>query len=368
MNLHRKPFDEGTIAKLEIFEDYAQAWIPTFVMSGHKSICIFDFFAGTGYDSNGIPGSPIRILSKIREQIGNIFKKSMKVTVHFNEYNKKKFKLLKVACDEYFEKYPEVKRAISIHFYNEDFDILFHRLYPLINSEPSLVYLDQNGVKYLSEKYLLKLEQTNTTDFLYFISSSYFLRFGETDEFEKHFNIDLDRVRANGYNNTHKSVMEQVQEMLPNGSSLKLYPFSIKKGPNIYGIIFGAKHIRAVDKFLKATWKRNETNGEANYDIDEDEKKIQLVLDFDNIGAKRKTKLEQFEDNLTKNILDGTLKSNEDVLYYCYDNGHIAQHATKVLRQLKKDGFIHFKGQPLVRYENVFKKPSKIIHYQILKK
>ncbi len=61
-NLHDKPFDESTIAKLEIFEDYAQAWIPTFVMQGIPTICIFDFFAGTGYDKNEIAGSPIRIL------------------------------------------------------------------------------------------------------------------------------------------------------------------------------------------------------------------------------------------------------------------------------------------------------------------
>ena len=63
-NLHDKPFDESTIAKLEIFEDYAQAWIPTFVMQGVSNICIFDFFAETGYDKNGVAGSPIRILQK----------------------------------------------------------------------------------------------------------------------------------------------------------------------------------------------------------------------------------------------------------------------------------------------------------------
>lgn len=63
-DLHEKPFDESTIAKLEIFEDYAQAWIPTFVMQNTATICIFDFFAGTGYDKNGVPGSPIRILQK----------------------------------------------------------------------------------------------------------------------------------------------------------------------------------------------------------------------------------------------------------------------------------------------------------------
>ena len=74
-DLHEKPFDETTIAKLQIFEDYAQAWIPTFVMSGTNAICIFDFFAGTGYDKNAIEGSPIRILNKIKQQIKNISQK-----------------------------------------------------------------------------------------------------------------------------------------------------------------------------------------------------------------------------------------------------------------------------------------------------
>ncbi|MBL7827002.1 MAG: hypothetical protein JNJ57_10255 [Saprospiraceae bacterium] len=60
-DLHEKPFDEATLAKLKIFEDYAQAWLPTFIMYGEPVICLFDFFAGTGYDKNGAPGSPIRL-------------------------------------------------------------------------------------------------------------------------------------------------------------------------------------------------------------------------------------------------------------------------------------------------------------------
>ena len=76
-DLHIKPFDKGTIAKLEIFEDYAQAWIPTFVMQSSRfpEIHIFDFFSGPGYDSENVPGSPIRILQKVGEQLGNIMTK-----------------------------------------------------------------------------------------------------------------------------------------------------------------------------------------------------------------------------------------------------------------------------------------------------
>jgi three-Cys-motif partner protein len=82
-DLHESPFDDETLAKLSIFEDYAQAWIPTFVMSNEKVICIFDFFAGTGYDKNGVPGSPIRILQVVKQFIGPIFQKKVEVKIFF---------------------------------------------------------------------------------------------------------------------------------------------------------------------------------------------------------------------------------------------------------------------------------------------
>ncbi len=37
---HRQPYDEGTLCKLKLFEEYAKAWIPTFVMSKCSDIYI----------------------------------------------------------------------------------------------------------------------------------------------------------------------------------------------------------------------------------------------------------------------------------------------------------------------------------------
>ncbi len=141
-DLHEKPFDESTIDKLEIFEDYAQAWIPTFVMRASATICIFDFFAGTGYDKKGVEGSRIRILKKIKEQIGNIFQKHVKVRVFLNEWepdkaDQPKFELLKQACGEFLKGNDELGRAIELNFYNEDFEILFPKLLPLIKQFPA---------------------------------------------------------------------------------------------------------------------------------------------------------------------------------------------------------------------------------------
>jgi three-Cys-motif partner protein len=179
-DLHSRPFDEGTITKLEIFENYAKEWIPTFVMNSYgKEIWIFDFFAGTGYDLNGVAGSPIRILQQIKNQIGRIFKQGTKISVCFNEFEKEKYNLLEGYCKQFLSDNPELERGgLKVHYRNADFTELFPKAIKIIQKYPSLVYIDQNGMKFLSDKYFLELEKTKTTDFLYFLSSSYFWRFG----------------------------------------------------------------------------------------------------------------------------------------------------------------------------------------------
>ncbi|MDR0510193.1 MAG: three-Cys-motif partner protein TcmP [Rikenellaceae bacterium] len=200
-DLHSQPFDEGTITKLKIFENYAKEWIPTFVMSGSvKEIWIFDFFAGTGYDLNGVAGSPIRILQQIKNQIGNIPKKGTKINVYFNEFEKEKYNLLEESCKQFLSNNPELERGgLEVHYRNADFAELFPEAIEIIQEYPSLVYLDQNGMKFLSDKYFLELEKTKTTDFLFFLSSSYFWRFGNEKAFKDNLNIDMNKAKQNPY-------------------------------------------------------------------------------------------------------------------------------------------------------------------------
>ncbi len=361
-DLHENPFDESTIAKLEIFEDYAQAWIPTFVMNGAETICIFDFFSGTGYDKNNVEGSPIRILKKIKEQIGNIFQKKVKIKVYFNEWepNKKvqnKFQLLEKACIDFLNENKDVARAIDLKIFNENFETLFLKLLPFIKLYPSLVYLDQNGIKFLSEKYFLELEKIKQTDFLYFVSAGYFWRFGDSNEFKSHFDIDITEAKKDPYKFIHRKVIEQMRKKLPLKTQLKLYPFSLKKGSNIHGIIFGASHPRAVDKFLSIAWKRNEVNGQANFDIDDDAKKDQLLL----FGEQKLTKKNEFKQNVRNKILNKEIKNNFELLDYTFEEGHIGNHAAECLKEMKKNGeVIYDSTSPLVTYDNVYKLKKKL--------
>lgn len=366
-NLHAKPFDEVTITKLEIFEAYAQAWIPTFVMSNQsKILCIFDFFAGTGYDKKRVPGSPIRILNKIKEYSEEMVKKDVKIKIFLNEFNDNKFQLLKVACESYINSNLGLKKVISISYFNEDFDICFNNLLNEIKKYPSLVYLDQNGIKFLDFKYLGKLEQTQKTDFLYFVSSSYFRRFGETEGFKQL--LDIKSIKENPYKLIHKDLLELIKKKLPNDTKLRLQPFSLKKGNNIHGIIFGASHIRAVDKFLNIAWNKDKLSGEANFDINDDRKKEELpLLPFMSESPLALTKKELFENNLTKLILEKKLTTNKEVFDFTSESGHIGSHAANVLKKLKREGKISYQGtSPLTTYDNVYKF-EKIISYTLTK-
>ena len=294
-NLHDHPFDEGTITKLEIFESYAKEWLPTFIMScPGKDLWIFDFFAGPGRDTVGVAGSPIRLLQQIKNQARHIITQKCKINICLNELDKEKNASMQSCCEEFINNDSDLAKLkdkfMCTHYRNCDFAELFPKTLSTIASHPSLVFLDQNGMKFMADKYLMDLEKLSQTDFLYFLSSSYFVRFGETHAFQTNLSLDISKIKENPYKYVHRSILEQLKNKLPNDSNLKLYPFTIKKGANIYGIIFGATHPRAVDKFLKTAWAKNTINGEANFDIDEDMTKSQLLIFED----KKPTKIEAF--------------------------------------------------------------------------
>src|SRR6478735_2376069 len=113
-DLHSSPFSISTITKLEIFEDYAEAWLPTFIVQNRfTEIHLFDFFAGPGYDINGTLGSPIRLLSKVKQFKNHIENTITKVVIHFNEFEpnkvkQEKFELLQKNCNEFMEENPDL--------------------------------------------------------------------------------------------------------------------------------------------------------------------------------------------------------------------------------------------------------------------
>lgn len=301
---------------------------------------------------------------KSKSQAGNIFQTKTRIHLVLNELDACKYATLKSHCEAYVADNPILQRLpLDIECYNEDVASLFLKKINQMRKNPALVYLDQNGVKFLADKYLLELEKMKTTDFMYFISSSYFLRFGDTEQFRSNITIDIERARRDPYNQIHRNILVQLRERIPKGSNFRLYPFTIKKNTNVYGIIFGASHPRAIDKFLLAAWHMNKVNGEANFDIDDEENRCKPNL----FEEGKPTKIEAFQNTLHRLILDGSISTNQQAYDFTLESGHIPEHAAKEIKQMKKSGLITYDSKsPCVNYDNVYKNKN-IVKYIITK-
>jgi hypothetical protein len=120
-----------------------------------------------------------------------------------------------------------------------------------------------------------------------------------------------------------------------------LYPFTLKKGSNFHGIVFGAKSPRAVEKFLTIAWKRNGTNGEANFDIDQDQKKSQLNI----FTTKKLTKIEGFHQSIEEKLRTARQLTNAELFLFTLDMGHPPKHTGDYLRELKRRKTINYEGR-----------------------
>ena len=352
---HIKPYDEGTLDKLEIFERYIQAWLPTFIMQDHiHEVNIVDFFAGLGYDKIGQKGSPIRTLDMIDSFFGNLMEHKTIINLYLNEYKTHKFKELQKNCEVYLDDHKRLRMFVRIHYTNEDFNEIYNKIVNKTKKLPNLYIIDQNGIKFTNKRNFNTLLDLEQTDFLFFISSSFFKRFGEEEGFEKHLDLSEKELKKNPYNFIHRIVLEKYRSLIPDHSDLMIFPFSIKKRANIFGIVFGSKHILGVEKFLKIAWDKNRINGEANYDIDEESKKQQMELNFDDGSIYTKqTKIELFNQNLEKFIKTNKIVSNEDLYYFTYFNGHIAYHTRECLKELKKEKKIDYKGHSKISWQKI---------------
>jgi three-Cys-motif partner protein len=354
-NLHSQPFDEATLTKLEIFREFLTEWLPVFIYSPNtRLIKIYDFFAGEGQDPNGIPGSPIIILRVIHSYKNELIGKNKKIRVLLNEYDSQKFSKLQKLVNQELASMTDLNQLLIVDQKNCDFALIFDKEFPNLKFGNSLIFLDQNGIKHITKEVFLKLSSFPKTDFLFFISSSYFNRF----DF-KEYHPDLLIEGDFKHSDIHRKILEYYRGLLPNNTNLKLYPFTLKKPKygNIYGLIFGSRHPTGIEKFLNVAWNTNKINGEANFDIDEDLEKKQDVLPFEKINP---TKIDKFKENLKKIIISKGSITNKEILDYALECGHPPKHATDVLIEMRKcKKLCHF-SHPKVSSKQVYAKNNFI--------
>jgi three-Cys-motif partner protein len=336
-DFHEKSFDEATLTKLEIFQLYTREWLPVFLareVDYVREVHLFDFFAGPGTDGAGALGSPLRTLSVLKEYSRQPNLQAWgktPIVVHFSDATLWKAKALKSLVESDAWRIAGISTATT----RAEFAEAFAAAEPLLQArdKAKLLLLDQFGVSQITPEVFRKLVSFPHTDFLFFISSATLHRFHE------HPSIRHKIRPADDFNQVHHAALDYYRELLPPGRRYYLAPFSIKKGSNIYGVIFGSAHPLGMDKFLTVAWSKDGLNGNANFDINRDAlKPSEPMLD---LGAvTRPLKINVFEDELESALRQKRLQHEVDVMELCYRHGVMRKHAGPVLKRLREEGVI----------------------------
>ncbi|MCX6240120.1 MAG: three-Cys-motif partner protein TcmP, partial [Bacteroidia bacterium] len=274
-NINKKPFDEATKLKLEIFGECFREWLPVFIHNPTvERIYIYDFFAGSGTDSEGNPGSPLILLKEAKGEncmvCNSVGRK--KITFVFNELLDEKNIELKNAIENHVEtciqsnckkeecqyKYSVSKLEFKEAFSSERFKEILKN-----NRYAKFILLDQYGFKQVDENIFKELVRSPKTDFIFFIASSFIDRFKEHQNTKKHIDtskIDFDNCKPK---ERHKIIAKYFKGLIDNEDYF-LHHFTIKKGSNHYGLIFGSSHSLGMEKILKVCWKKDKNSGESN--------------------------------------------------------------------------------------------------------
>jgi three-Cys-motif partner protein len=334
-DFHDKPFDAGTLVKLDIFELYTQEWIPVFLspeIPAFDQVHVFDFFAGPGKDVEGVHGSPLRTLSKLRDYHakGLAGWNKVPIVVHLFDENADKVANLQSVIHSAEWKVPGVGTDCRLLLFREA--LAEHEELLADSRIAKLLIIDQCGVDAVSDDIFKRLISFPTADFIFFISSSTLHRF------RNHPAIKQKIGKLEDSYDVHRAVVEYYRNRIPANNRLFLGSFSIRKRSNIYGLIFGSHHPLGIHKFLQVAWAADEIAGEANFDIERDNigpKEGLLALD-----VMRPNKIREFEDELETALRSGKLHSEADLVRFCIEGGMTCQHSAPVLKKLKKEGKI----------------------------
>ena len=329
-DLHQRPFDEGTQDKLELYRDYLCEWLPVFIHSSYKNdLQIFDFFAGPGVDVNGNHGSPLITCKEVKDALRLNKKQHAKIKVFLNEKDATKFRKLVAHIEDQKKSIPQVDFITK----NDEFHSAFNEWYPRMKGKANLLFLDQNGVQQITESVFKSIVELPTTDFIFFLSSAIVNRFKLHADIQRWVPINKQDFSKITGTNVHRLLAKNYYHWVPNGLDYFLGSFSIKKGPNVYGLVFGSRHPLGIDKFLRVAWQRG---GDANFDIDEDgidPTQPSLFPEND-----KPSKLKYFEEELESELGKLRLKTNKDVYLFALKNGMLAAHARDALRLLISNG------------------------------
>lgn len=342
-NINNKPFKNTTQLKLDIFRECFREWLPVFIHTKYtEEVSIFDFFAGSGTDTNGVLGSPLVLLDEAkgenREFCGKVKKN---ISFVFNEAKvKKSIELNKNVTNHISNCEIENKCGGCIY----DMNVFQYEFKSLFEQKPiadvlsstkvgKFILLDQYGFSQIDDEIFNKLINYPKTDFIFFITSSFIKRFQEHPSVKAYINTRNLNFDESEPKECHRIIANYFRNAIPNNKEYYLHHFSIRKekSGNYYGLIFGSNHSLGMEKFLKVCWQKDLFSGESNFNIDNDYEEGNLFF-----NPEKSNKREKVKKVLQDMILNGKIKSNIMGLKYTLKLGCEPSLFTNVVKELEK--------------------------------
>lgn len=286
-NINSFEYTEETMLKLDIFRKCFREWYPVFLHAPHIShLFIYDMFAGSGKDAAGNHGSPLILLQEARgenrQHCKHLISNGGKpfVVFGFNEMLQSKATELKQNIDtEQAECQKNCEYSIcpftnNIHIGAYDFRELIQneQVNSVLNNRSygKFILLDQYGFKQINDEVFLKLINSPKTDFIFFIASSFIRRFKTLDAVTAYFHNNSIIFDESKPKECHRAITDYFRSLIPEDKEYYLHSFTIQKGSNYYGLIFGSNHTLGMEKFLKVCWSEDQLAGESNCNINND--------------------------------------------------------------------------------------------------
>lgn len=357
-NINEKPFDEATKTKLSIFGECFKEWLPVFNNDLFTDeIHIFDFFAGSGKDVQGSLGSPLILLKQAKGLEQAYCRKAKKpIYFYFNDSIKKKYIELNKNIKEYIDNCMDDNDCEScVYDYsttNNEFKDIFNksRVQSIFNNKKhaKFVLLDQYGFKEIDDTIFKNLTLYPKTDFIFFISSSNIKRFKEHENVKKYINTEKINFDESKPKDCHTIMADYFRNLA--GNDFFIHHFTIQKGSNYWGLIFGTGHSLGMEKFLKICWEEDIYSGESNCNLHGDYEKDSM---FGDIGEN--VKKDAVAEEVTSLILSRKIVNNKSGFNYVMKKGCLPKLFTEVVKRLEKEKKISRSGDLNYSSTNIHK-------------
>ena len=290
-------------------------------------------------------GSPIIALEELDKAIAT--RKTLKqlegiplphVTFVFNDLASEKVAALRQSLSTRLP-----RRYVSIKYETLPFKDCFAK-YECVMEKPdtaALVFIDQFGVSEVTSEIFTRLINKSHVDFLFYIAASIINRMKEMECIRD----KLPEIKPAEYRDmkgtTAIRYVARAYQRMANRDTLFLSHFAFKRNANVNGLIFGSQNVLGIDKFLQKAWKLDPIYGEANFDIDKEDRHstdAYLPLKIDGRPVDQPTKLLDFEERLRASVLAKTIKTTKDAYLFAITEGFLASHAKKVILEMIDEG------------------------------